>query len=351
MNGLNNGRIEIAQVVGKPTGGVFSCVLNFYRHIDREKFKFVFFTYEPSIYDEEIIALGGEVIYFPPVTHILSSMSALFGYFKKRRFDIVHVHLTTLSLFPLFVAKATDNDIRICHAHTTTNWRETKFLPKKFLRPFAGIFATHLAGCSDYANTDLYGRKAKGAKVIHNAVDLDRFTHTEVSSDYIVGTVGRLVPQKNHSFLIEVFKSVRERNDKIKLYLIGEGKLENKLRKKIIKNNLEETVKIFKSRADVEKFYDEISLFVLPSLYEGLPIVAVEAQAKGLSCFLSDKITRETAVGGNVKFLPLKKDAWATEIVDFFETERNFTSKGISSDYDIRKEVKVLENYYCEVLS
>ncbi|MGN1041976.1 MAG: glycosyltransferase [Christensenellales bacterium] len=332
----------IAQVVGKPAGGVIACVLNFYRNVDREKFKFVFFTYEPSVYDEEISRLGGEVVHFCKAYLFPRSVPELVSLFRKGNYDIVHVHMSTLSVFPLLAAKIAGCGTRICHAHTTGNIKERFYFAKRILRPFVTLFATDLIACSRYAAEWTYGNKS--AFILHNAIDLSRFSPNGSKVKNVVGTVGRLVQQKNHLFLIDVIKSVRERNPDVSLIITGEGKLKKRIEKQIKRKGMQDYAFVRSERADIENFYDEISLFVLPSLFEGLPIVGVEAQAKGLPCLFSDKITQEVSVGGETAFLPLVKEKWINGILE--SLQKGSAVNKISDDYDIEKEAKKLEKYY-----
>jgi len=336
--------LKIAQVVGSPDGGVMSCVMNFYRRIDKDRFKFTFFTYAPSRYDEEIKALGGEIVVFPKVTKVFSSIAKLIKLFKEGNYDIVHVHLTTLSVFPLYAAKKAGIKRRINHAHTSTDIRDGRFLIKTILTPLSVAYATDTAGCSEYCNRRLYGNRP--SFLMHNAVDTERFAPLSDSlPKNVVGTVGRLVQQKNQNFLIQAFAELLKKVPEAKLYILGEGELKEKLQKTIKKYRLEGKAEILDERADVEKFYESISVFCLPSIYEGLPVVGVEAQVKGLPCIFSDKITREAAVGGKVIFLPLDKKLWAEETASFLDGKRYINE--ISDSYDINNEVKRLEKFYC----
>lgn len=359
-------KIKVAQIVGDATtGGVISCVLNFYRHIDRDVFQFDFFSYAPSKFDEEIKALGGNVFYVPKAIRPLSHLSKLKKLLKVGEYDIVHAHLTTLSVVSLLAAKQAKIKVRVCHAHNTTHRGEPTKIVKDCLRPFSKMFTTHTAGCSEYSIRWLYGQKvAKESFLLHNAIDLSKFTPNAVlrektrktlgiDNEFVFGTIGRLVYQKNYSFLIDAFALYAQNNPKGKLLLVGDGDEKEKIIKRINKYGLSDRVVILNEVNDVQKYYSAFDCFVLPSRYEGLPLVAVEAQAMNLPTILSNEITHEADVGGIYSFLNITspKD-WAITMQKVF-VERpvcNAHEALIGSNFDIQNETKRLENFYREVI-
>ena len=355
-------KIKVAQIVGDATtGGVISCVLNFYRHIDRDVFQFDFFSYAPSKFDEEIKALGGNVFYVPKAIRPLSHISKLKKLLKAGDYDIVHAHLTTLSVVSLLAAKQAKVKVRVCHAHNTTHRGEPTKIIKDCLRPFSKMFTTHTAGCSEYSIRWLYGKEAaKKSFLLHNAIDLDKFTPNPelrtktrrtlgIDDDFVFGTIGRLVYQKNHCFLIDAFALYAQNNPKGKLLLVGDGDEKEKIIKRINKYGLQDRVVILNEVNDVQKYYSAFDCFVLPSRYEGLPLVAVEAQAMNLPTILSNEITHEADVGGIYSFLDISspKD-WAITMQKVF-VERpvcNAHETLVGSNFDIQNETKRLEEYY-----
>jgi len=359
-------KIRIAEIVGNATtGGVISCVLNFYRHIDRSRFAFDFFSYGPSKYDEEIKALGGNVYYVPKAIRPLSHIRKLKKLLKEGNYDVVHAHLTTLSVVSLFAAKLAGVKVRVCHSHSTSRRGEATKIVKDCLRPFSKTFATHTAGCSEYSIRWLYGKKAaKKSFLLHNAIDLERFTPNPelraktrrtlgVDDKFVFGTIGRLVYQKNYGFLIDAFNIFAKDKDDVKLLLVGDGDEKRSILKKVAKYGLEGKVAILSEVSDVQKYYSAFDAFVLPSRYEGLPLVAVEAQAMNLPCLLSKEITHETDVGGVVGFYDItSKKVWADAFERVYK-ERPFSSVHESltgGNFDILNETKRLENYYEDIV-
>ncbi|MBO4540195.1 MAG: glycosyltransferase [Clostridia bacterium] len=354
-------KIKIAQIIGNSScGGVISCLMNYYRHIDREVVRFDFYTYGPSSYDEEIKALGGEVHYFPTVFNFGPSVAELTKQLKG--YDAVHVHMTTLSFVGLMAAKNAGVPVRICHSHSTTDTKDgLKLVVKDVLRYPTRFFATHEMGCSERSNRWLFG-KGNDAKLLHNAIDLERFSPCKnraalrkkygLENNFVYGFIGRFETQKNVPFLIKAFAVVAQRRPDSKLVLVGDGSQKQKVLSLIKENGLDEKVLILPDCSQVEKYYALFDLFVLPSIFEGLPLVAVEAQAMKLPCLLSDHITAETAVGGVCKFSSIDKpERWAEAMLQAaslhgVECHRAMRENG----YDIRTEAPKLLEWYKEII-
>lgn len=365
--------IKIAQIMGKWNGGgVESVVMNYYKHIDRKKFQFDFFCDSDStnIPYEEIKSLGGKVILIPPYQKIFEYQKKLYKIFKENNYHIVHSHISTLSIFPLRVAKKAKIPVRIAHSHSTTNKKEKKKnLLKKALRPFSKIYATNYMCCSQLAGKWLFGNKEydKGnVYLLNNAIDIDKFKCDEKirkekrqefkikDSTLVIGHIGRFVPQKNHSFLIDIFNEIHKKNKDSILMLVGQGPLENEIKEKVHTLNLDKAVTFLGQRKDVDELYQAMDVFCLPSLYEGLPVVGVEAQASGLLCFFSDKMTKETKVLDTTGFISLDTSAeeWASIILDdYIKFKRHDTISEITNNnFNIKKEANKLEDKYDELL-
>ena len=355
-------KIKIAQIVGNATtGGVISCVLNFYRHIDRTRFAFDFYSYGPSKFDEEIKALGGNVFYVPKAIRPLSHLLKLKKLLKEGGYDIVHAHLTTLSVVSLLAAKQAKVKLRVCHSHSTTHRGEPTKIIKDCLRPFSKTFATHTAGCSEYSIRWLYGKEtAKKSFLLHNAIDLEKFTPNAelrertrrtlgVENDFVFGSIGRFVYQKNYKFLIDAFALYAHDNPHGKLLLVGDGDEKDAIMKRIADYDLKERVIILNEISDVQKYYSAFDGFLLPSRYEGLPLVAVEAQAMNVPCILSKEITHEADVGGIYCFLDISSaKTWADAMQQLFVEHPTYDVHDslIGSNFDIANETHRLEEFY-----
>lgn len=361
--------IRIAHIIGKWLGGgVESVVMNYYRHIDRTKKQFDFLCDEDStnIPYEEIEQLGGRVILVPPYQKVFKYQKELIRIFKKNNYKIVHSHINTLSVFPLRAAKKAGVKVRIAHSHSTTNKKEwKKNLLKQVLRPFSKVYATNYMCCSELAGRWLFGDKAYDSGqvyLLNNAIDLDKFKYNEklrkerrkelgISDDtLVIGHIGRFVAQKNHTFLIDIFNEVHKKNNNSILLLAGQGPLMEEIKNKVKELKLNYSVRFLGQRSDVNELCQAFDVFCLPSLYEGLPVVGVEAQASGLLCILSNAMTKETKVLDITKFMSLNNtpEEWADSILDDVKRYKRIdTSKEMTSkNFNIKEEAKKLEKYY-----
>lgn len=365
--------IRIAHIIGKWLGGgVESVVMNYYRNIDRQKIQFDFICDNDStnIPYQEIEKLGGRVILVPPYQKLPQYIKELKKIFKENKYKIVHSHINTLSVFSLFAAKKVGIPVRIAHSHSTTNKKEKKKnLMKQVLRPFSKIYATDYMCCSELAGRWLFGNKVYNqgkVYLLNNAIDLDKFKYDErvrknkrkelgIREDtLVVGHIGRFVEQKNHRFLIDIFNEVHKKNSNAILLLAGQGPLQEEIRSKVNELNLNDKVIFLGQIDDAYRIYQVIDVFVLPSLYEGLPVVGVEAQASGLLCELSSAMTKETKVLETTRFTTLDTSAkeWASIILDdYSKFKRQDTTDEITkNNFNIRKETARLESKYNKLI-
>lgn len=369
---VENKPIRVAQIIGKWLGGgVESVVMNYYRNIDRSEIQFDFICDEDStnIPYDEIESLGGKVILIPPYQKVIKYHKELKRVLKEGNYKIVHSHINTLSVFSLFAAKCAGVPVRIAHSHSTTNKKEkNKNLMKQLLRPFSKVFATDYMCCSELAGRWLFGDKEydKGnVYLLNNAIDLDKFKYDEVvrrekrkelnidDDTLVIGHVGRFVEQKNHRFLIDIFNEVHKQNEKSILLLVGQGPLMEKIKEKVKSLGIEDSVKFLGQRNDISELYQAFDVFCLPSLYEGLPVVGVEAQATGLLCLFSDDMTKETKVLESTKFLSLEQSAkeWAEILLKSIENfeRKDTTIEFFNNGFDIKMEVKKLIKIYLKL--
>lgn len=362
--------IRVAQVIGMAVnGGVESCIMNYYRHIDKTKVQFDFLVESTSniIDKDKIEAMGGKVIIIPPYTKIFKYIKELKRIFKEGNYDIVHSNMNALSVFTLFAAWLAKIKVRIAHSHSTTNKKEwKKNLIKNVLRPFSKVFATDYFACSELAGRWLFGNRNfnKGkVTIINNAIEVEKFLFNEevrnqmrkelnIEDKFVVGHVGRFVEQKNHTFLIDIFYEVQKEKPESVLLLIGDGPLYNVIYQKVERLGILDKVIFAGGHKHPERYYQAMDVFVLPSLYEGLPVVGIEAQANALPCLFSDTITKEILVNDNVHLVELAMDSkkWANKILKFvlldFRTKNN---KIINSKYDINHETSKLIKKYLNI--
>ena len=361
-------------------GGVEAVILNYFRNINKSKFVFDFVIDSDSTdnnFINEIQELGGTIIKCPPYQKLHKYNKFLYKLFKEKNYDIVHSNINTLSVFPLRMAEQAGIKIRIAHSHSTSNPKEwKKNLLKNILRPFSKKYANVYFSCSELVGRLLFGNKTfdEGkVTIINNAIDVEKFVYNEdirkkVRNDLkekckleidddtlVVGHIGRFVKQKNHDFLIDIFNEVHKRKENSVLVLVGQGPLQKEIEEKVKILGLQDCVLFLGQRNDANELYQAMDVFVLPSLYEGLPVVGVEAQASGLLCELSNAMTKETKILDTTNFIDLSLSAeeWAEKILDGQNkfVRKNMTEELKDSGYDIKKEAKKLEDKYFELLN
>lgn len=364
--------IRVAQIVGKWLGGgVEAVVMNYYRHIDRTKIQFDFICDADStnIPYDEIKELGGKVILVPPYQKLHAYLKELTKVFKEGQYTIVHSHINTLSVFPLYAAKKAGVPCRIAHSHSTSNKKEwKKNIIKNLLRPFSKKYANVYYCCSEVAGKYLFGNATYKKGYVHllkNAIDLKHFAFSKTErlnkrkqlgisdSTIVIGHVGRFVTQKNHVFLIDIFNAFHKHHPDSILLLTGQGPLQEEVKEKVKSYNLSTAVRFLGQRNDVSELYQAFDTVVLPSLYEGLVVVLVEAQCAGLPCFCSTEVSPETKLTDNLEFISLETEpeVWAKKISSTLSSfERRDISKTLTEHgYNIENQSKELENFYSSV--
>lgn len=354
--------IRVAHVMGKMVGGgVEQVVMNYYRHIDRERVQFDFLVDEDSTLAprEEIESLGGRVFTVPPYQRQVRYQRELELLFRAERWPIVHSHVNALSVFPLRAAKRAGVPVRIAHSHSTSGGHDpARNAMKAVLRPLSNIYPTHRAACTRHAGEWLFGRGAD-FRVVPNAIDLGDFRFDPArraaaraalglsDGQLAVGHVGRFSPPKNQSFLIRAFaRVVRERPD-ARLVLVGEGRQRRECEGLAASLCPAGSVTFLGQRADVADLYRAFDVFCLPSEFEGLGMVAVEAEAAGLPCVLSDAVPRDADPAGTAVFLPLGDEgAWADAVLGCCPGRRLEVRPDDFTGFDIVRAAEGLCLYY-----
>ena len=354
--------IRIAQVMGKWVGGgVEAVVMNYYRNIDKKKiqFDFIFDDDSNDIPYDEIEKLGGKVILIPPYQKVFKYHKELKRVLMSGNYKIVHSHINTLSVFSLFAAKKAGVPVRIAHSHSTTNKKEwKKNLLKLVLRPLSKKYATHYFACTEHAAKWMFGDN-EDTYILNNAIDLDKFKYSKQIREekrkedtFVIGHIGRFVKQKNHEFIIDVFNEIHKENKNAVLLLVGKGPLMDEIKEKVKELKLTKNVKFLGQRSDVNELYQAFDLFLFPSLYEGLGMVAIEAQTSGLQCIASTEVPSIAKVTDNLEFLELDDtiEMWKNVILDKQNKKRkSYVTEVKKAGYDIKTEVKKLEEKYIEL--
>lgn len=360
--------IKVLQVMGiVESGGVEAVIMNYYRHIDKTEVQFDFVMHKGSNSDyiAEVKSMGAKVYEVTPYSNPIRFIQEVYSIIKKENYQIVHSNMNALSVFPLFAAYLAGVPVRILHNHSTdTKAEPLRTFVKNLLRPFARLFANQYWACSRLAGEWMYGKKAvKEGKVtiINNAIDLKKFSFDEkkrskfrdelgLQDCFVIGHVGRFMKQKNHDFLVDIFAEISKKQENARLLLVGDGPLKTEIEDKVKAIGLEEKVIFTGVRSDVADLYNAMDVFVFPSLYEGLGMVAVEAQANGLPVISSTEVPKEAKISDAIKFEALSntKSFWTKDILDCVN-QRNIGSVDAEishSEFDIRVEAKKLGKRY-----
>ena len=368
MKSMREQPIRVAMVMGKMHGGgVEAVVMNYYRHIDHCKVQFDFLVDADStlVPREEIEAFGGRVFEIPPYQRIVEYQCALIQLFRQEGWEIVHSHINALSVFSLRAAKKAGVPVRIAHSHSTSGKGEyAKNAAKWVLRRFSNIYPTRRIACSDKAGRWLFG-EGRDYTLFYNAIDLDSFAFDAekrrrtrdalgiTEATFVVGHIGRFMTQKNHAFLIAAFAKLVELKFDSLLLLAGDGELMAQAEELALKLEVADKVRFLGYRSDPDCLYQAFDCFALPSLYEGLPLVAVEAQRAGLRCLLSTAITREVALTDGAEFHDIDSaDEWARALKTVSEKHERIDARAeLFAAYNIEDAAQRLQSYYYDLIS
>lgn len=357
--------IRILQCVNNMhRAGLETALMNYYRNIDRTKIQFDFLMHrsEPSDYDNEIESLGGRIYRAPRLYP--QNYPTYFSYMRRffaqhPEYRIVHSHIDSMSYFPLLAAKWAGVPVRIAHSHSASLDRDAKYLLKQLYRLGLGTVATHRFSCGQAAGEFLF--RGKDFHLIPNAIEAEQFCYQDtvrlakrrelgLEGQLVLGHAGRFTAVKNHEYLLEVFSEVLKKKLDGILLLIGTGELETRIRNKVTELGITESVRFLGNRSDMSELYQAMDILVVPSFYEGVPLVGLEAQFAGLPCVFSDRVSQEVCFTNNCHFLSLKLGpaCWAEQILQWGSAERD-TCRSINQKYDIKYAHKILEAQYMEL--
>jgi glycosyltransferase involved in cell wall biosynthesis len=353
-------------------GGAETMIMNIYRKIDRSKvqFDFVVHTEEKCDFNDEIILLGGLIYHIPRYNgknhfHYKKSWNEFFK--KHNQYKVIHGHVRSTASIYLKIAKK-HGLTTIAHSHSTSSGDGLSALVKNLLQYPIRNIADYLFACSRSAGEWLFGKEAckkDNFFVVKNAIDAKKFAFNQatrekirgelqVSNKFVVGHVGRFNSSKNHEFLVDIFESICSVNKNAILMLIGSGEMRISVEKKVSQLGLINKVIFTGTRTDIPDLLQAMDVFVFPSLYEGLGIAVVEAQASGLPCVISDKIPQEAFITSliNVMSLNVSSKEWAREILNYSTNKRKNTYNQIASGgYDIPETATFLCDFYCRIES
>ena len=358
--------IRVLQVFGGLNmGGSETMVMNYFRHIDRTQVVFDFVSHLPNkgFYEDEILSLGGKIFHLERYNGIntINYIKQWKELFKEHpEYSIVHVHNFKVAVFVNYAAKISGVKTRIVHSHSASSGNKNiRNLGFQFLKPLVSLNSTHLFACGSDAGKYLFGKKS--FTVMPNAIDVDIFRfNTDVrhkvrnelnlsEDDFAMINVGRLTIQKNQKFLLDVFIRLVSEHPNFKLFIVGKGERKDELNDYVVSNNLQNNVFLLGARNDINLLLQGCDAFLFPSLWEGLPVTLVEAQAAGLQILVSSNITKEVKITDLAQYIALDIDVWCENILKMTNSKKNREEYNLivqNSSYNIFEQVKILQSFY-----
>lgn len=362
--------IKVLQVLpGIDRGGLETFVMNIFRVIDRNSIHFDFLVNrESGDYADEIRRLGGNIYYIPPRSKGIRTFHHNLNQFFKEHtgeYKVVHYHESSLSSIEvLYYAWRSNIPIRIMHSHSSSLLgNRLHYLTHWGGKAFIGKLATHYFGCSDKALDWLYNYSGvrKKAVLIQNGIDTYKFAYNPTVRDIVRGNlsledsftlchIGRFSKVKNHIFLLDIFRALKDLKENAKLILVGTGPLYNDIIEAADNLGLTNDIIFMGVRKDTERILQAADAFVMPSLYEGLPVVLVEAQTSGLPIFCSDTISKMSKLTERYYSISLNDTASAWANVIFTEATRTKRTDGSeivkNAGFDVHDIARYLTQVY-----
>lgn len=360
--------IRVLQVLGGLNrGGAETMVMNLYRALNHQEiqFDFIVHSYTQNDYREEIENLGGKIFIFPTFKayNVLQYRNKWDRFLNEHpEYKILHSHVRSYA--SIFFPIAQKHGLKtIVHSHSTSNGSGMKGKVKNLLQRPLVKQSDYLFACSAMSGKWLFGEKGINQEnyyLVKNSIDVEKYRFDidvrkyyrevlAVDNKIVFGHVGRLSEPKNHRFLLEVFKEIIKREQNAVLIIVGNGELKKNIQNQIKELSLQDNVYMLGSRNDVSEILQAVDVFLFPSLWEGLPVTVVEAQAAGLPCIISDTITEEVKLSSNVIYLPINKGTkiW-TETALKLINNRNPEAADlvISAGFDVHTTAKWLTDFY-----
>lgn len=345
---------------GVAPGGVESFIMNVYRNLDRDKVQFDFIVHKrvEGDFAPEIEKMGGKVYLAPRKSkHPIKNLKMIKDTVKENNYDVVIRHsANAYCVLDLLAAKKGGAKKVIFHSHSTST--KLKAI-HKFFRSFMKTVPTDRFACSENAGKWMYGNL--DFKVVCNAIDIKKYAFDKVKRNELRAKmnltdkkvfihVGNLRSPKNHIFMVSFFEKVVKQNRDAILLLVGEGNERASIEAKIKELGIENNVKLLGLRHDIPDLLQVADVFFLPSVYEGLPVSVIEAQAAGLKCLISDVITRDVIVTDLVTAMPLEAslENWAAKAIelsnDYSREDTESIYKAIADKgYDVKKLARFYE--------
>lgn len=368
-------KVKVLDILGEPivNGGQETFILNMYNNMDIDKIEIDVltpFSCENENFKKNIEKNGGKV--FAGNNDFYKNRKQSFRkyvneFLKNNHYDTVHIQSGSIYAIMMGSKIANKYGIKniIVHSHCggfpNLKYKIIKWISKFYMMKYP----TEFWACSKLAAEWKFPKKIikEGKyKILKNAIDTSKLYFSEEvrnesrkkldikENNFVVGHIGRFSIQKNHEFLIDIFKQIYNKNNNAILLLIGTGELEERIKNKVKELGLNNCVRFLGIRNDINELLNAMDVFLLPSFFEGLPVVGVEAQATGLQVITSDKVTKELPIEELVEYYPLEMNAekWADKVLEKYNvnTRRNRKDDIIKAGYDVKNAALLMQNYY-----
>lgn len=366
--------IKVLHVFGYfDKGGAESMAMNLYHHIDRSKVEFGFVVHGENmgVNEKEAREMGADIFRVPEYTgknhlHYKKAWNKIFE--ENPEYKIIHSHVRSTASIYLKIAHR--YGVRtIAHSHNTSSGSGMSAIVKDIFQRGIRKHADEFIGCSREAGEWLFGNEIcnqANFHVLNNAIDAETFAYNplirqkkrdelNIQDQWVIGHVGRFYEQKNHEFLIDIFAAILKKKPNALLVLVGEGNIERKkiMEEKVSRLGLADSVYFLGLRSDIAELLQAFDLFVMPSLFEGLPVTLVETQASGLPAVVTDNISQEIKLTDLISYVSLNApaDKWADIAIEEIEnSNRRVTTQEIKDGYyDIHTTTEWYQNYIQEL--
>lgn len=371
---MNQNKIKVLYITDsiRQRSGITSVIRNYLSHFDWSDIQVDILAH--GYVEQETLdglkAYGANVFFMPILNlkSVLKFRQFINDFFAEHKYDIVHSHYFQLDCLVFPIAKRKSSSICISHSHSTKlSDFKIKAIRNRLLSININRAADVWAACSNDAGEFLFGKnfsRSPKKLIVRNGIectdyifDLEKRKRKRrefgiKDSEIVLGHIGRMAPQKNPLFLINILNELVKIDSNYRLMMVGNGPMESEIKKMVDSLGLKDKVYFAGVRSDVPELINAFDIFLFPSLYEGLGIVAVEAQANGLNCLVSDVIPREVDLTG-IRRLSLEAGPleWAKEITHMSTTRcvDNYR-KVVDAGYDIQSAANYLLDYYCNLI-
>lgn len=360
---------------GLDSGGAESRTMDIYRQIDKRKvqFDFLIHTQKVGFFEDEIIRMGGRIYRVPRFSTrtIISYQRALNDFFNKHsEYKVVHGHMLSTAFIYQNIAKKHRIPVRIAHSRCGSRSEiNIENMIKELFKRLTRFYVSDKFAVSKVAGASAFGNHSVSTgevKILPNAIKTEKYLFDNdvrnrtrrdlnIEGKFVIGHIGRFQRQKNHDFIIKIFNEVHSRLPNSLLLLVGDGELKSEIEEKVMKLGLNNSVVFTGVRSDVPDLLQAMDILLFPSFVEGLPGVVLEAQAAGLPCIISDKITNEVKVTDLVEYVSLDKsiEYWVEKVIPFSNgySRRNTLNDFEEAGFDIEAVAKWYQDFYIESYS